>query len=92
MKAALPELSARGLVLWQVRRPPTHGAWCYVSQFGGRLALVIHDTAGGTVPRAERFDDVPAVVRRSEQLRRQFLSNGWQDVELPEDRRGQRTV
>ncbi len=80
MRDRLPELSSGGVILWQLRRSPEHGAWCYVSEFCGELTLVTHDTLSGRVPQAEGCVDTIQLMTRSEALRRRLLTAGWQEV------------
>ena len=82
----LPELTADGLVLWRLRRTPEDQLWCMVGEFAGELALTLHDQASRLVPVAEFHQTIASVVNRAETLQAEFVTAGWEvvDVDLDE--------
>ena len=86
MTTCLPEVTARGLVLWRLRRSPEEQLWCSVRDFGGDLAFVVQDPAAPRTAVAEPHRDIASLVDRAETLRAQLRAAGWQlvDVDLDE--------
>ncbi len=80
----VPELTTDGLVLWRLREP-NRQLWCTVEDFAGQLALRVYDPGTGHTAVAEAHT-VASVVGRADELRIQFVAEGWElvDVDLDE--------
>ena len=78
--AHLPELPADCLVLWRLSRDGDEW-WCSVESFAETLALRVHSPNGERTLVAESHDTAAAVVARTDELRVQFMDDGWAVVE-----------
>ena len=78
----LPEVSAAGLVLWRLRRPPRQELRCGITEFCGELLLGIHDVVADEVLFAEAHWDIVSLVSRAEELRDEYVAAGWRDFDL----------
>ena len=80
----VPELTTDGLVLWRLR-DPDYQLWCTVEDFAGQLALRVYEPGTGRTAVVEAHT-VASVVGRADELRIQFVAEGWErgDVDLDE--------
>ncbi len=86
MTVLLPELTARGLVLWRLRRSADQQLWCSVRDRGGELGLTVHEPSADRTLVSELHPNIAPLVARAERLREQLVGAGWQvvDVDLDE--------
>ncbi len=82
----LPELTARGLVLWRLRRSSDQQLWCSVHESGGELSLTVHEPSGDRTLVSEVHLTIAPLVERAEHLQERLVDAGWQlvDVDLDE--------
>ena len=81
----LPELSIDGLVLWRLRRESHQQLWCSVSDFAGEFALTVNNFGTGQVLVAEAHEEIGPLMNRVWGLRDQFVSAGWDEVDVDFD-------
>ena len=81
----LPELSLDGLVLWRLRRESHQQLWCSVSDFAGEFALTVNNLGTGQVLAAEAHQEIAPLMNRAWGLRDQFVSAGWDEVDVDFD-------
>ena len=81
----LPELTVDGLVLWRLRRETHQQLWCSVSDFAGEFALTVNNLGTGQVLVAEAHPEIVPLMNRAWGLRDQFVSAGWEEVDVDLD-------
>jgi hypothetical protein len=82
----MPELTARGLVLWRLRRSSDQQLWCSVHESSGELKLTVHEPSADRTLVSEVHLTIAPLVERAEHLQERLVSAGWQlvDVDLDE--------
>ncbi len=84
-QAAHAEATSHPLVVWHLWRRPDQEIWCFVTKLDDRFALTVSpDLEEPTRPMAERYTDIVSLVRRADQVEREFLGRGWREPELHE--------
>ena len=88
MTVFLPEFTATGLALWRLRRSPAEQVWCSVHYPHGddELVLIVQDQATEQPVLEESHLSLVQLMERAENVRKQFMTEGWQlvDVDLDE--------
>ncbi len=77
-------LTSDGLILWHLSSPGPSHLWCLVFEFSDGFYLVLDDNPEGTDPPRlnERQNDILALVRRAEELKRSLLECGWTEHDV----------
>ena len=85
MTTLLPELTAKGLVLWRLRWSPEQPLWCSVRGGAGGLTLTVHNPATDQTSVREAHPTVTILVDRAENLRSQLVAAGWKALDVDFD-------
>ena len=79
------EATSHPLLVWHLWRRPDQEVWCFVTKEDDHFALMVsRDPDNTTRPIAERYTDKVSVIRRADQLKREFRGTGWREPELHE--------
>ena len=81
MTTSLPEVTDRGLVLWQLHRGTNRFLTCSVLGSGGNGVLTVYDPTTPRVVRTEAHTDIVSLVYRAREFQEALLANGWQDLD-----------
>ena len=86
MGSSFPEVTTQGLILWRVRHAEGDQLWCGVTDHGGELELFVYSPETDHTPHAEKHVDITMLVRRADLIRNDYVTRGWQlvDVDLDE--------
>ena len=80
--------SPKPVVVWHLWRRPNQELWCVVTTVDHRFALMVsRDPDEPAPPMPGRYTDIVSLVRRADQVKREFLGKGWREPELNEDGR-----
>ncbi len=85
MTTLLPELTAKGLVLWRLRWSPEQPLWCSVCDGAGGLTLTVHNPATDQAFVTEDHPTITILVDRAADLRDQLVAAGWKAVDVDLD-------
>ncbi len=84
-QAAHVEATSHPLVVWHLWRRPDQEVWCRVTKVDQRFALMVSsDPEKPAHPMAGRYTDIVSLLRRADQVEREFLDRGWREPELHE--------
>ena len=78
-------MTAKAAVVWHLYRTPDQEVWCLATEVDHSFTLTVPvDPEDPTRLLAERHADIVSLMRRADQVKREFLGRGWCEPEHQE--------